>query len=132
VPNTILPNGVTIPYDFTSLPRLVVVSRGRGYRSVDGTMVDEGPAESPRSFIVTGTTYHRGARAAATKRNVALLTEILSDLEAKGFGKVGSVEAPSNVTGAPVKMTVAEFKSAFHKPGTTFHCPAHMKHELEE
>jgi hypothetical protein len=124
---TVLPNGETIPYDLSDWPNLVVISRGRKYRA-DGTgkMLDDGPAEEPwGGIIITGTAQARGAKATAVKQ----MKDVLADLETQGLGKAGGVEAPN---GAPVRMTVKEFKDTFHKPGTTFHCPKRLKHELEE
>jgi hypothetical protein len=127
---TILPNGVAIPIDLTSMPNLVIASHGGRYRAVDGKIVDCGPAKPASATIITGTTHLRAANAAATKQNVKLLRDTLLDLEASGFGRLVSIEV---LPDAAPRMTLKEFKAAFgDKPGVTFRCPDHLKHELEE
>jgi hypothetical protein len=46
--------------------------------------------------------------------------------------KFVSIETPPLAASSPT-MTLKEFKAAFgSKPGATFHCPEHLKHELED
>lgn len=129
---TILPNGDVLPIDLMSLPRLVIESRGRKFRAVGNEIVDCGPASRPHATIITGTAHLRAAKAAEARHNAALLRDALHDLEARGLCQVVNVEVPANACSAP-KMTLKQFKAAFgDKPGATFRCPDHLKHELEE
>jgi hypothetical protein len=115
---------VLIPHDLNATPNTIVEKDGRKHFAAD-----RGPASKPGSATAQN---DQPTQATMNERNANALRDALVDLQSKGLVKFASIETPPLSASSPT-MTLKEFKAAFaNKPGATFHCPEHLKHELED
>ncbi len=88
-----------------------------------------GPPRGGKTFVVRDAGFKR-----ALDRNsaAAFLFAAMVKAEADGHGRVYQFEVPDFSTTTAPKMTPKEFKATYgDKPGVTYFCPDHLKHELE-
>jgi hypothetical protein len=88
-----------------------------------------GPPRGGKTLIARDASFKRALdqNPAATFMFAAMVKA-----EVEGHGRVYQFEVPDSTTTSAPKMTPKEFKAAYgNKPGVTFHCPDHLKHELE-
>jgi len=89
------------------------------------------PPECPAGIAVDKPPRDLNAATDPIQGNVSALRDTLCELQSQGVIKFIGVEIPANAASAP-KMTLKQFRDAYaNKPGATFHCPDHLKHELD-
>jgi hypothetical protein len=87
--------------------------------------------EVPTGIAIGNSRRFRKRPITSAQSNVAALRETLLELETQGIVSFVNIEVPPIQASSP-RMSVKQFRDAYaNKPGATFYCPDHLKHELD-